>query len=1382
MVDFKKLTKKIFCLSLSAVLAGGSMSVALPQMIDGGITAEAASENTTADDFEWEENHGGSVTITRYTGNGGNVVIPSEIDGKSVTSIGDWAFEDCTGLTSVTIPDSVTSIGDWAFEDCTGLTSVTIPDSVKSIGNYAFLSCTGLTSVIIPDSVTSIGSWTFSYCTGLTNVMIPDSVTSIGDWAFEDCTGLTSVTIPGSVTSIGDGAFEFCDGLTSITIPDSVTSISEEAFSGCDGLTVISVDKNNKSYTSEDGVLFDKNKTTLITYPGGKKGSYTIPDSVTSIGNYAFAYCKGLTDITIPGSVTSIGDGAFFNCDGLTSVTIPDSVTSIGSWTFAGCTGLTNVMIPDSVISIGEDAFEGCTGLTSVTIPDSVISIDNHAFDGCTGLTNVTIGKVVTSIGDGAFEFCDELTVISVDKNNKSYTSEDGVLFDKNKTTLIAYPGGKKGTYSIPYSVTSIGAFAFSCCTGLTSVTIPDSVTEIGYSAFQYCYGLTNVTIPDSVTSIGDWAFEGCTGLTSVTIPESVTSIGDCAFGGCYDLTIYGKKGSYAEQYAKDNNIPFKAVVDVSVTGIKLSQTSITLEKGKTQTITATVSPSNATNKTVTWTTSNSSVATVSNGKITAKGAGTATITAKTANGKTATCKVTVKNPTVDPTSIKLNKTTASVAVGSTLTLTATVFPSNATNKTVTWSSNNTGVAKVSSKGVVTGVKAGTAVITAKSNNGKSAKATITVTAAKALTNSSTLSATSIALGNSVTVTAKATGGTTPYKYAVYYKKTSDTSWTTKQNYSTNAKVSITPAVATTYDVCVRVMDAKGTIAKKYFTVKVTAAAKALANSSTLSATSIELGKSVTVTAKASGGTTPYKYAVYYKKTTDSSWTTKQDFTTNAKVSITPAAATTYDVCVKVKDASGTVAKKYFTVKVTAAAKALTNSSTLSATSIPLGNSVTVTAKATGGTTPYKYAVYYKKTSATSWTTKQDYTTNAKVSLTPASATTYDVCVKVKDAKGTVAKKYFTVNVTNALTNSSTLSATSIALGKSVTVTAKATGGTTPYKYAVYYKKTSATSWTTKQDYTTNAKVSITPTAATTYDVCVKVKDAKGTVAKKYFTVNVTKALTNSSTLSATSISLGNSVTVTAKATGGTTPYKYAVYYKKESDTSWTTKQDYTTNAKVSITPSKATTYDVCVKVRDAKGTVAKKYFTVKVTAALTNSSTLSATSIALGNSVTVTAKATGGTTPYKYAVYYKKTSATSWTTKQDYTTNAKVSLTPASATTYDVCVKVKDAKGTVVNKDITVKVTNAALTNNSTVSASSVKLGKSVTITGKATGGTSPYKYAAYYKKSSSSTWTRIRDYGSTATMSVKPASATTYTVRVKVKDAKGTVVNKDITVKVTK
>ena len=628
----------------------------------------------TYGDFEYSVLSDGTVYISNYNGSAEKVDIPKKIDGKSVTCIGAYAFDYCSNITSVTIPDSVTSISqfafvncenlsdvtipdsvmgidDWAFCGCTSLKSITIPNSVTEIGDGAFNGCTSLKSITIPNSVTEIGDSAFGGCESLTSVTIPDSVTSIGGNAFSDCTSLTGITIPESVTSIGGRAFENCTNLTSVTIPGSVAGIGDGAFNGCTSLIAINVATGNQNYISVNGVLYNKDKTTVICYPAGKKDkSYTIINGVTYIGEHAFEYCTSLTSITIPSGVMGIGDWAFLGCSNLTSITIPngmtcigyrafedcssltsitipdsvvdigyyafrgcksltainvatgnqdyvsvngvlynkdkttiicypaekndknytliDSVMWIGASAFSGCANLKNIMISDGVTSISPYAFEGCISLTSITMPDSVMligdyafigckslasiticdgvtSIGRYAFENCTSLKSITIPDSVTEIGDDAFRGCISLTAINVATGNQDYVSVNGVLYNKNKTTIICYPAGKKDK----------------------NYTLIDSTTLILNSAFECCTSLVNITIPDSVTRIGGYAFKDCTSLMNITVPNNVTSIGDKAFGYYYDnnenkkldnFKIYCYPGTAGEKYAKDNGFDYE--------------------------------------------------------------------------------------------------------------------------------------------------------------------------------------------------------------------------------------------------------------------------------------------------------------------------------------------------------------------------------------------------------------------------------------------------------------------------------------------------------------------------------------------------------------------------------------------------------------------------------------------------------------------------------------------------------------------------------------------------------------------------------------------------------------------------------------------------------
>ena len=422
-----------------------------------------------------------------------SVTIPN-----SVTFIGSSAFRECSGLTSVTIPNSVTSIGNGAFYRCSGLTSVTIPNSVTFIGNSAFRECSGLTSVSIPNSVTSIGNSAFYYCIGLTSVNIPNSVTSIENWAFSYCSGLTSVTIPNSVTSIGNSAFYRCSGLTSVTIPNSVTTIGESAFANCSSLNSINVASGNTHYSSIDGVLYNYVQDTLIECPGART-SLTIPNSVTSIGNNAFFYCRGLTSITIPNSVTSIGNDAFGECRGLTSIKCLASIPpSIGDNSFQNISDTCTLTVP-------------CSSLEAYTASDwntyfATRISEDLSFELSVSANDETYGRVEVET-----QSCEVAIITATPNEGYEFTRWSDGNTENPRTVTITSDTAFMAIFTEAVSTPTITVTVNDATMGSASYTLDGNTAVLtataneGYSFLTWSDG--NTENPRTVTITSDTAF-----------------------------------------------------------------------------------------------------------------------------------------------------------------------------------------------------------------------------------------------------------------------------------------------------------------------------------------------------------------------------------------------------------------------------------------------------------------------------------------------------------------------------------------------------------------------------------------------------------------------------------------------------------------------------------------------------------------------------------------------------------------------------------------------------------------------------------------------------------------------------------------------------------
>ncbi len=661
--------------------------------------------------------------LTGYNGSRSVLDIPDE-----VTSIADNCFKNRTSITQVNLPDNLVSIGKSAFEGCTNLNTVNFNAALKTIGGRAFYNCKSLDYAMMGDNIETMGWSAFYNCTSLAAVNISDKLEAIDSSSFYNCSALKKVIIPDSVIEIRNYAFENCEKLSSVTLSKSLETMGIKAFGNCDSLTSIEIPKSLNEGQNWDGPFAYCDNLSEVTFEEGTR----------EISYYLFSRCTGLTTIEIPDTVTVIEAGAFYDCVNLKSVIIPDSVVTIDSSAFYGCTALESIIVPSKVQTVDNYAFQNCTSLKSAEFKNPDTTLGTYMFDGCSKLETVKLPENLKLIDDYTFRNCKLLKTVNFPANITSI--DQYAFYDCDALTEVV----------IPNKVNAIGTYAFYDCDALTKVVIPDSVTSLGTYAFYGCellseidFGIGLKTIPDSafrllpalaevylprfLTTIAANAFSENTKLKEVTIPATVTSIQDSSFSYPTRLTVYGLPGSYAQTHATNRRMTFVDVSNVKVDTIKFDKSSYEfLASGTGSKFVAemTIEPK-ASVEPITFASSDTSIATVENGVITVKGFGTSTITATTESGKTASCTVTINRKV---TSVSLNKSKLSIKEGESATLTANVYPSNATNKNVSWISSNEKVATVAN-GTVTAVAPGTATITVKTEDGAyTASCEVTVT------------------------------------------------------------------------------------------------------------------------------------------------------------------------------------------------------------------------------------------------------------------------------------------------------------------------------------------------------------------------------------------------------------------------------------------------------------------------------------------------------------------------------------------------------------------------------------------------------------------------------------------------------------------------------
>ena len=626
----KKTCKSIACIALSAGLvftglpfAGAnsgnskwqeSAATGLMQVQAAQITYDYTVGNST---YTYTILTDDTVKITKYKGTDESIVIPSEIDGKKVTVIGNSAFYGLKSLKNIEIPDGITSIENYAFCQCWSITSLSVPESVTSIGTGAFRFCGDLKEIKLPSNLTVLSDSLFGADANLEyitfgdaektdTVIIPETVQKMGNYVFMNCEKIKNIKLPSNLKSIGKTCFQGCISLTGLFIPQSVESIGGGIFGDCDALQSVEIEDENNNFIFKDGILYDVKNGILVSAVNSlipekvivdectKTIDYSafadcnnlyeieIPQGVANIGEKAFARLDNLKNIDIPDSVTNITTLAFYRCNGLVSVQVPRSVTAIKNGTFRECNNLKKVIlnegitgieqyafydcelleeisIPGTVTTVGNSAFYRCKNLKNIEIPEGVTKIDGSAFIFCSSLEQIKLPQSLVSIGSGAFDNCTSLISVELPDNaiissstfrgcknlskivlsdtNNNYIVKNGILYNKNITRILCYPAGIKDTeFFVPDTVKTIGDFAFYGTKALESINIPDSVTNIGTDAFGECSGLKEVVIPDSVTSMGEAVFYKCTSLEKVKLSVNITSPNPAVFQYCSSL------------------------------------------------------------------------------------------------------------------------------------------------------------------------------------------------------------------------------------------------------------------------------------------------------------------------------------------------------------------------------------------------------------------------------------------------------------------------------------------------------------------------------------------------------------------------------------------------------------------------------------------------------------------------------------------------------------------------------------------------------------------------------------------------------------------------------------------------------------------------------
>ena len=985
---------------------------------------------------------------------------------QGVTSITSGSFYECNSLAAVTFSQGLKSIGYRAFSECEALTEAIIPDSVDSIGESAFNSCKSLKNVKLPSALTGIEECTF-YGTAIEGIVIPDNVEYISYGGFSYCESLKTVELGAEISSVSSSAFYNCSSFEGFTVSDE-----NSYYSAMDGvlfnkaktnLIIYPTAKTAESYTVPNTVTTIQSNA----FSNSKLQKISMPASVTEINSYAFSN-SGLTSITLPSSVTYLGEGAFSNCKSLgtaklgkniktvpencfyeckslSSITFGSNTKTIGEYAFYNCDALNSVAFPEGVTTIGYEAFYDCDVLEAVTFPSTLTSIGYEAFSNCDKLAKVVLPEALVTVNDEAFAYCYSLksvsvnsdvnfgysvfyedpleeislgknvtkidlgnlsvnnnTAIVIDPENPNFIIEDNILYNTDKTQIFsalpafsitdytvpstvttindrAFYGKAIVTLTVPESVKTVGSGAFGNCNSLRTVALNAKLTALNSSVFYNCNSLQEITIPDTVTEIGDYAFCNCNSLKKAIIPDSVKTIGYEAFESCGGLetVIIGKSvesiGSEAFEYCYD----LRAIVIPS----KVTSIGYDAFNGDGNLVIYGEAGSYAESYAINNRKNFEEYAELENFSFVYESAidlGASVNIRCLADGGIGRYKF-------------------ECAVKQEGSSRYTVIQEFGSNKKIVYKPASAGkyTVRVRVRDDIGTIAAKTTSFEVKSS---------------ALNNLSSIGVTEAAVNERVLISAAASGGTEPYTFAYYFKRSTNTKWNKiGTEFGTADSAVFTPTAAADYDIKVIVKDANGATSEKLFGLTVK---DGIINDSYVNAEKVQIGDDIRVTGAAKGGTGSYKYAFYFKRSTNSKWNKiGTEFGTATYGIAVPKAAADYDMKVIVKDSAGNTAEKIFKVTVVESLP-VTNTSYLSADTVEVGKTVTVAGRFVGGTKPCTFEYYFKRSANIKWNTlKSANEKGTYAKFTPTTAAEYDIKVIAVDSKGAKSEKVMKLSV-----------------------------------------------------------------------------------------------------------------------------------------------------------------------------------------------------------------------------------------------------------------------------------------------------------------------------------------------------------------------------------